>query len=176
MRRLMLLRHAKSDRPEGTDDHQRPLAKRGRRTSPLMGTYMAEKGLMPDLAIVSTARRAKETWKRARSAFKHNISRRKEPRIYNASAKAILDIIKETAPDVKALLLVGHNPGLQDLALRLIGKGSQSDLSRLHQKYPTAGLVVIDFDVKRWRDVSDDLGRLIRFETPKSIGDPADVR
>jgi phosphohistidine phosphatase len=176
MRRLMLLRHAKSDWPEGTDDHQRPLAKRGRETSPLIGIYMAQKGLMPDLAIVSTARRAKETWKRARPAFKHDIVQRNEPRIYNASAKAILDVINETAPDVKVLLLVGHNPGLQDLALKLIGKGSQSDLSRLHRKYPTAGLVVIDFDVKRWRDVSDGLGRLEWFETPKSIGGLKDVR
>ena len=170
MRRLMLLRHAKSDRPEGTDDHDRPLAKRGRKNRPLMGIYMAKKGLLPDLAIVSTARRARETWKLVRPAFKQDVVRRKEPRIYDAAAKAILDVINETAPDVKALLLVGHNPGLQDLALKLIGKGRQSDLSRLHRKYPTAGLVVIDFDVKRWSDVSEGLGRLEWFETPKSIG------
>lgn len=176
MRRLILLRHAKSDRPEGVDDHERPLAKRGRRTSPLMGIYMAGKGLMPDLAIVSTARRARETWKLVRPAFEHDISRRKEPRIYDASAKSILDVVHATASDVKVLLLVGHNPGLQDLALKLIGKGSPSDLPRLRRKFPTAGLVVIDFDVKRWRDVSEGLGQLERFETPKSIGGLADVR
>jgi phosphohistidine phosphatase len=170
MRRLMLLRHAKSDRPEGVDDHERPLAKRGRKDSPLMGMYMAKERLRPNLAIVSTARRAKDTWKLARSAFKHAISRRKEARIYYASASAILDVINATEPDVKALLLVGHNPGLQDLALKLIGKGSPSDLSRLQRKFPTTGLVVIDFDVKRWRDISEGLGQLERFETPASIG------
>jgi phosphohistidine phosphatase len=170
MRRLMLLRHAKSDWPEGVDDHERPLAKRGRKDSPLIGIYMAKERLRPNLAIVSTARRAKDTWKLARSAFKHDISRRKEARIYDASASAILEIINATEPDVKALLLVGHNPGLQDLAVKLIGKGSPSDLSRLNRKFPTAGLVVIDFDVKRWRDVSDGLGQLERFETPTSIG------
>jgi phosphohistidine phosphatase len=176
MRRLMLLRHAKSDRPEGVDDHERPLAKRGRQKSPLIGIYMAKERLRPNLAIVSTARRARETWKLVRSAFKHDISRQKEPRIYDASAKAILDVINETAPDVKALLLVGHNPGLQDLAFKLIGKGNKSDLSQLHRKFPTAGLVVIDFDVKRWRDVAEGLGQLERFETPKSIGGHTDVR
>ena len=176
MRRLMLLRHAKSDRPEGVDDHERPLAKRGGQDSPLMGIYMAKERLRPNLAIVSTARRVKDTWKLARSAFKHDISRRKEPRIYDASAKAILDVINATAPDVKALLLVGHNPGLQDLALSLVGKGNKSDLLRLHRKFPAAGLVVIDFDVKRWRDVSEGFGQLERFETPKSIGDPTDIR
>ncbi|CAN7703319.1 histidine phosphatase family protein [Phyllobacterium sp. LjRoot231] len=175
MRRLILLRHAKSDWPDGIDDHERPLAKRGRQNSPLMGTYMAKERLRPNLAIVSTARRARETWKLVRAAFKRDISQRKESRIYDASAKAILDVINTTAPDVKALLLVGHNPGLQDLALRLIGKGSPSDLSRLHRKFPTAGLVVIEFDVKRWSDVSEGLGQLERFETPKSIGGLADV-
>lgn len=170
MRRLMLLRHAKSDRPEGVDDHERPLAKRGRQTSPLMGSYMAKERLRPNLAIVSTARRARETWRLVRSPFKHDISERKEPRIYDASAKVILDVINATAPDFKALLLVRHNPGLRDLALQLIGMGSSSDLSRLHRKFPTAGLVVIDFDVKRWRDVTEGLGQLERFETPKSIG------
>ena len=176
MHRLMLLRHAKSDWPAGVDDHERPLAKRGQRTSPLMGIYMADKGLVPDLAIVSTARRARETWKLACSAFKHDISQRKEPRIYDASAKAILDVIKATTPDVEALLLVGHNPGLQDLALMLIGKGGSSYLSQLHRKFPTAGLVVIDFDINLWGDIAEGLGRLERFETPKSISDPADVR
>jgi phosphohistidine phosphatase len=99
-----------------------------------------------------------------------------DPRIYDASAKAILDVINETPPNVKALLLVGQNPGLQDLALSLIGKGNKSDLSRLHRKFPTAGLVVIDFDVKRWRNAAEGLGQLERFETPKSIGDPTDIR
>jgi phosphohistidine phosphatase len=169
MRRLMLLRHAKSDWPGGIDDPERPLAKRGRQASPGMGKYMADEGLRPDLAIVSTARRARETWELACPAFVGNIAQRDEPRIYEARANAILDVVRETKPAVHALLLVGHNPGLQDLALKLIGKASQSDLARLKRKYPTAGLVVIDFDVERWREVSEDFGRLERFETPKSV-------
>ena len=168
MRRLMLLRHAKSDWPGGVDDPERPLAQRGRQASPGMGRYMADEGLRPDLAIVSTALRARETWELARPAFVENIVQRHEPRLYEARATAILEVIRETESGVHALLLVGHNPGFHDLALKLIGKASQSDLARLRRKYPTAGLVVIDFDVGRWSEVSADLGRLERFETPKS--------
>ena len=67
------------------------------------------------------------------------------------------------------LLVVGHNPGLHELALKLIRNGSSSDLSRLQQKYPTAGLVVIDFKFRRWSKTSESLGRLERFQTPKSV-------
>ena len=169
MRRLMILRHAKSDWPFGVDDRERPLAKRGRKACPLMGRYMADEALVPDLAVVSTARRARETWKLTRPAFGREIVRLDEPRIYEASAGAILDVIRETQPGVRTLLLVGHNPGMHDLALKLVGEASQSDLARLRLKYPTAGLVVIDFKIAHWSDASEGLGRLERFETPTSV-------
>ena len=169
MRRLMLLRHGKSAWPDGVDDHERPLAKRGRTTCSLMGRYMADEALLPDLTIVSTARRARESWELVRPAFAQDIVEHDEPRIYEASASAILDVVRKTRPDVHTLLLVGHNPGLHELALKLIGDGSSSDLSRLQQKYPTAGLVVIDFKFRRWSKISATLGRLERFETPKSV-------
>jgi phosphohistidine phosphatase len=169
LRRLMLLRHAKSDWPEGVDDHERPLAKRGRKACPLMGRYLADEALVPDLAVVSTARRARETWRLVRPAFDRDIVQRDEPRIYEASAGAIWDVIGETEPGVRALLLVGHNPGLHELALQLIGRASRSDLSRLRLKYPTAGLAVIDFRIGQWSEISDGLGRLERFETPRSV-------
>lgn len=175
MRRLMLLRHAKSNWPDGFDDHERPLAERGRRASPMMGRYMAQQELLPDLAIVSTARRAHETWDLARRAFEEDIAQRDDARIYEASARTILDVIRETRPDVHVLLLVGHNPGLHELALKLIGKGSRFALRRLRRKYPTAGLVVIDFDIELWNDVSGGLGQIERFETPKSTDDSTEI-
>ena len=162
----MLLRHAKSDWPDGVDDHDRPLAKRGRKACALMGRYMADEGLVPDLAVVSTARRARETWRLASPAFARDIVQHDEPRLYEASAGAILDVIGETEPGIGALLLVGHNPGLHDLALQLIGKASRSDLKRLRQKYPTAGLVVIDLRIGLWSEISAGLGSLERFKTP----------
>jgi phosphohistidine phosphatase len=181
MRRLMLLRHAKSAWPDGVNDLERPLAKRGQKACALMGRYMADEGLVADLAIVSTARRARESWELIRPAFGQEIAEHDEPRIYEASAGAIFDVIRQIGPDVYALLVVGHNPGLHELALKLIRKGNPSDLSRLQQKYPTAGLVVIDFKVRRWSEVSETPGRLERFQTPTSVGsavpqsDDADV-
>lgn len=170
MRRLMLLRHAKSDRPAGIDDHERPLAKRGRRDSACMGRYMATEGLLPDLAIVSTARRTQETWELACPAFMAEIAQQDERRIYDASASSILDVVHEADSRMHTLLLVGHNPGFHDLILKLIGTARKSDLARLQQKFPTAGLVVIEFDIDRWIQVSMARGQLERFETPKSIG------
>jgi phosphohistidine phosphatase len=171
-RRLMLLRHGKSDWPGGVDDLERPLAKRGRKASSLMGGYLARHSLIPDLVLVSPARRTRQTWEMARPAFARDIARRDEPRIYEASAPAILGVIAETAPEIRVLLVVGHNPGLQDLARALIGAGRNQDLARLARKYPTAGLAIIDFDVTEWRDASAGTGQLERFETPASVGDP----
>lgn len=171
MHRLMLLRHAKSDWPDGVDDHDRPLAKRGQRASPTMGAYMAKEGLLPDCAIVSTARRARKTWELVRAELVHNVIQQDEPRLYDASPATILEIVRQASPDAHVLLLIGHNPGFHELALKLVGNGRQSDISRLQRKFPTAGLVVIDFDIEYWRDVYEGLGELVRFETPKSIGD-----
>lgn len=165
----MLLRHAKSDRPDNVDDHARPLAERGRRACPLMGAYMVEQGILPDLAMISTARRAMETWELIRAVFPKDIMQIDEPRLYDASAKAILDVIHKTRPDIKALLVVGHNPGLHELALKLIRTGSQKNLSRLQQKYPTAALVVIDLGARNWNVIAESTGQLERFVTPKSI-------
>ena len=84
MLRLLLLRHAKSDWPDGVDDHDRPLAERGRRAGPLMARYMTGEGLIPDLALISTARRTRETWELLRPVIGNGIRWREEPRIYEA--------------------------------------------------------------------------------------------
>lgn len=170
MRRLMLLRHTKSDWPMGVEDHDRPLAKRGLRAGPLMGTYMASQGLIPDLVLVSTARRTQETWQLVQPALGDGIPTFDERRIYEASCGRIRDVIHEMANDIQSLLLVGHNPGLQALALDLISIADADDLSRLREKYPTGGLAVIDFTLESWKDVGTGAGRLERFVTPRSLG------
>lgn len=170
MRRLMLLRHAKSDRPAGLGDHERPLARRGHDDSAVIGRYMAASGLVPDLALVSTARRAQQTWELARPAFARVIAQRDDRRVYEASGGTLLEVIGDIEPDVGTLLLVGHNPGFHDLALRLAGRGSDADLAQLRLEYPTAALVVIAFDAGSWRELREGEGRLERFVAPKSIG------
>ena len=169
MRRLILLRHTKSDWPDGIGDHERPLAKRGRRAGLVMGSYIAQKGLLPDIAIVSTARRTQETWELVRPAFASLPVQRNEPRIYEAPVHVLLDVIREVDEAAQTLLMVGHNPGFQNMALDLIGEADQADIARLRTKFPTGGLVVVDLQVGSWAEVAAKCGRLELFETPRSV-------
>lgn len=168
MRRLMLLRHTKSAWPDGVDDHDRPLAKRGLQAGPVMGNHMAREGLLPDLAIVSTALRTRQSWELVQPGLGEPVLKF-DARIYEAPTGAILDVIRETAGDIMTLLLVGHNPGLQELAVALISKANGNDLTRLQEKYPTGGLAVIDFDVADWTRLNAGAGKLERFVTPRTV-------
>lgn len=169
MRRLLLLRHAKSAWPGGTSDADRPLAARGRDAAPRMGAYLAEQNLIPDLALVSDARRSRETWDLVGPALPPT-PMRLEPRIYEASVERLLAVLHGIEESVETLLMVGHNPGFEGLARALAGEGDPAGLSRLAEKYPTAGLAVITFNTERWSKAVRRSGRLDRFVTPKSLG------
>jgi phosphohistidine phosphatase len=166
MRRLFLLRHAKADWPDSVDDLDRPLAPLGRDAARRMGQYLASEELRPDLAVVSPARRTQETWNLAKAPLGH-VPGRVEPRIYEASPDRLLAVIKEVDPAVGALLMVGHNPGLQDLLSALVGPG---DRRGALSGFPTVGLAVIDLPASTWREVLPRSGGLDRFVTPKSLG------
>lgn len=168
MLRLMLLRHAKSDRPPGVSDLDRPLNPRGRRAAPLMGAYLAREGLHPDHVVVSPARRTRETWEPVRVAL--NASEATFVReIYEAPDSALLAVIRTTPPAAAYLLMIGHNPGLQDLALRLVGSGLPSMRGQLAAGFPTGGLAVIDFGGATWSDLRPGTGRLERFIVPRDL-------
>jgi phosphohistidine phosphatase len=167
MRRLMLLRHAKSDRSQpGQRDHDRPLAPRGRETAPRIGAYMAGHGLRPDLVVCSTAARTRETWDLVAPAFGDPSRIAYDERIYKNDPAILLDVVKETAPGVHVLLLVGHNPSFQALAESLTASGHGDARQRLREKFPTAALAVIDFPVDAWGRVHPHSGRLDRLITP----------
>ena len=111
MRRLMLLRHAKSDWPRsGARDHERTLAPRGREAAPRIGAYMVHHGLTPDLVLCSTATRARETWELVANAFIHKPAVLLEERLYEASAGALLDLTQETKAGVHALAIRAWAP------------------------------------------------------------------
>ena len=173
MRRLILLRHAKSARPAGVSDVDRPLAARGLRAAPLIGAHMADERLVPDLALVSPARRARETWSLVRERL-GPVPERKDARLYEATAERLLAVVRETDPEISALLMVGHNPGFEDLATRLVGSGDRDLRERLTAGYPTAALAVIAFDGEDWRGVAVRGGRLDRFVTPRLLNSGAD--
>lgn len=168
MKRLLLLRHAKSGYPAGVADHDRPLDERGERDAPRMGTYLAAEGLLPDLALVSSAARTQATFAHLAPSL-GALERRTEAGLYEAPPERILDLVRAADDPVRTLLVVAHNPGLEDLARRLVGFGDRYAFARLQQKFSTAGLAVIDFDVESWRDVAAGQGRLDRFVTPKSL-------
>ncbi|MCJ2084789.1 histidine phosphatase family protein [Methylobacterium sp. E-005] len=168
MRRLILLRHAKSDRPAGVADHERPLNDRGRQAAPAVGAHLAEAGLRPDLALVSTAQRTRETWE-AMAAALGNPETRRHREIYEASAHQILTVIRSAPDSAGTVIVVGHNPGLGDLASDLAGEGPRAVRNRLALEFPTAAYVVIEFDTDRWANIAQGQGRLDRFVRPRDI-------
>jgi phosphohistidine phosphatase len=168
-KRLILLRHAKSSWTEGVEDHERPLSDRGRRAAPVMGHYLQKAGLHPDLVLVSTARRAQETWSRTLRALKGPIEARNSREIYAASPDKLLDVIHGVDPSVRTLMLVGHNPGLEDLARSLMMDSGGEPGARMREKFPTAGAAVLTFAVDSWADIAAGSGSLDRFATPKSV-------
>ena len=169
MGRLLLLRHAKTERAEaGERDRDRKLTARGHADAPVIGAYMVCHRLLPDLALASPAARAEETLTGVAAAFAKPPRVAHEERIYNASPDTLIRLIRETR-DAKTLLVVGHNPGLHDLALALIASGDTETRERLAEKLPTSGLVVIDFAFDDWSRVQVNSGRLERFVSPRSI-------
>jgi len=170
MLRLLLLRHSKTERPEpGQRDRDRTLMARGRADAPLIGTYMGRHRLIPDLVLVSPAKRTLETWELVETALGKRPPVAQEERIYNARTQMLADLVRETE-DAGVLLMVGHNPGLHDLANELIGSGDTETREILSEKLPTSGLVVIDFAFDHWSELHNSSGRLDRFVTPRTLG------
>lgn len=168
MRRLLLLRHAKSDYPQGVADIDRPLAPRGRKAAPLMGDYIAREGFVPDHAMVSPARRTQETWAAVRP-FLDGTREETVPSIYEAPSARILDAIRSAPKAAETLLVIGHNPGLGDAALRLVGDGPKDLRRDLREKFPTAALAVIAFESESWAAITDGAGTLLRYVRPRQL-------
>lgn len=176
MRRLILLRHAKSDWSEpGKADLGRPLNPRGREAAVLIGEYMMKHHLVPDRAVVSTAERTRETFSLVAGTFKQPPKGSFDARLYEAPPEILLDVIKETKPVIHTLLVIGHNPGLHELATLLIGTGDVDMRQRVREKLPTGALVAIDFVTDDWGEIRPGSGRLDRFVTPRSLVDAADT-
>lgn len=174
MKRLILIRHAKSARPAGITDHERPLAPRGREDARRMGAYLAREMLLPALALVSTSVRTRQTFDLLVQGLGVVPSLRFDRRVYDAPADRLATVIAETPGECRELLLIGHNPGLADLAHRLAGHGDRYALARMRTKFPTCALAVLDLAEDDWRELADGSARLDRFVTPKSLRGEAD--
>ena len=173
MLRLLLLRHAKAERSRpGERDHDRRLAERGRADAPKLGAYMAKHRLAPDRVVVSTSARTRETWSLAAAAMTGKPKVVFEERIYESTHHALLQVVKETGPKIRTLLMIGHNPSLHELAVQLVATGDIETRQRLLEGFPTSGLAVIEFALDGWDKVHPQAGRLEHFVTPRSLAEP----
>jgi phosphohistidine phosphatase len=170
MRRLLLLRHAKTQGFDpGRNDRDRVLVDRGRGDAAKIGAYMASHSLTPDRVIVSPAARAQETWTLMAQTMRPAPQVATLEQIYEATVDDILAAILGAPADARALLIVGHNPSLHETALALIASGNIDAREALREKLPTTGLVVIDFAFDDWSELHPRGGRLDRFVTPRSL-------
>jgi phosphohistidine phosphatase len=168
--RLMIFRHAKAEKSApGMRDRDRPLAPRGLKEAPRMGAFMARHKLVPRHALVSPSRRTRETWDGLAGALPGSIPVFYEDRLYDATPEAIVAVIKETPADIRALIVIGHNPGLHETARLLIASGDVEARERLNEGLPTSGLAVIDFAGDDWEKIHASGGRLERFVTPRLL-------
>lgn len=172
MRRLILLRHAKTetDAPSGRDFDRR-LDDRGRRDAAMMGDWLGRHPPLPALVCVSTAVRARQTWDLVAAAMPtttFDVAHLDE--LYGAGPSEILSVIRDAAlEDPKQLMLVGHNPGLHEMALGLVGGGDAAGRKAIADNLPTGGIVVIDFTIADWNDVTFRGGQLVQFISPKLL-------
>jgi phosphohistidine phosphatase len=174
MRRLMLLRHAKTENeaPSGRDRDRR-LDDRGRNDAADIGRWMARHPPFPDSVLVSPAIRAHQTWEIAWTAMKDSVPPPEVellPELYGADPPQLLQSIRAaSATDPQRLMVIGHNPGMHELALALAGSGDAAGRKALADNLPTAGLAIFDFAVDDWTDVAFRRGRLVLFVSPKLL-------
>lgn len=171
MKTLSLLRHAKSSWDDPVErDFDRPLNGRGHRAARRMGEWLKENGPLFDLVVASPALRIRQTIEGVEAGLEAKLRPVFDKRIYMASAASLFELIQETPDDVGHLLLIGHNPGLEDLLL-LATEGDVSTLrGEAEVKYPTATFATVELPLDRWAEAEEGLaGRLKAFVRPRDL-------
>ncbi len=166
MKTLLVLRHAKSSwkRP-ATSDHDRPLNRRGKRDAPRMGRLVAAQGLRPDVIVSSTAKRARRTADEVAKHAGYEGAVQLERHLYLASPDEIVDVLRRVAGSARRVMVVGHNPGLEDLVARLVGRP---------ETFPTAALAEIRLSIRSWKDLAvSSTGTLAGVWRPRELPDDA---
>lgn len=171
MPELLLFRHAKSrwDEPEA-GDHERDLAPRGLAAASAMGQLIRKLSLVPDRVLCSTAQRATHTWELAVAELGTVVPVQFDDRLYLAAPERMIAVVREFGGDARRLLMVGHDPGMHQLAVQLAGKGDAKLRSRLAAKFPTAGLARYRLDLATWAEFGGTPGELLGFWRPRDLG------
>ncbi len=173
MKTLFLLRHAKSSwETEGQRDFDRPLNPRGRAAAAAMAQHIAAEHIVPDVVLVSPAVRTRQTAQLVHGGQTRWPAPRFVDEIYMASGETLLGLVRAAPPDAASLMLIGHNPGLEDLAFQLINTGAAELRQRLDEKFPTATLCALVFEGDSWEDIASKSATLTQFTRPRDIGQP----
>ncbi|MCH8683951.1 SixA phosphatase family protein [Pedomonas mirosovicensis] len=170
MKSLTLLRHAKAGWNNPSQrDFDRPLDERGRRAAPRMGFYLRTEGLAFDRVLVSPSVRTLETLALVEEGYGAKLAEIEDERVYLASSDTLLDLIHDLPDEWGSILIVGHNPGFEDLGMLLAGQGPARLMALLAAFLPTAGVVSLAFDVDHWADIRPGEGMLVRFTRPVDL-------
>ncbi|MFL6759986.1 SixA phosphatase family protein [Sphingomonas sp.] len=171
MKRLAVLRHAKSDWGDAQiDDHNRPLNERGWKAARCMGRELKQRGIKFDLVLASTAARVRETLDGLREKYDFGSAPIQfEPLMYTAGEAELLSLVRDLPESVHAPLLVGHNPGLEQLVKNLTRDDGRGLRGRIAHKYPTAAFALVELPAHRWADVESGSGELVELILPKDL-------
>lgn len=168
MKTLLLLRHAKSSWNEpGQSDHERALTARGRRAAELVGVYLAQRGDPPSLVLCSTARRTLDTLEPLRQRLGVPYEAVRE--LYLAEPDTLLARLAQVDDREHGVLVIGHNPGLHELALLLARHGDAEARARLREGFPTAALAVLELAIERWDEIRAGCGTLVELRVPRDL-------
>jgi len=166
MKRIHLLRHAKSSWEDPSlPDHDRPLAPRGRKAAEALARHLRSEAVAPEIVLCSSARRARQTLAPLMEVL-GGAEVLVEDALYAAEAEELLERLRRVPDRVESVMIVAHNPGLQDLAIELVSPGP--DLGRVREKFPTGGLATIGF-AGSWRELAPGRGTLMSFVTPRDL-------
>lgn len=162
MKTLLILRHAKSSwKKPGSADHERPLNKRGKRDAPRMGQLVEQEDLVPDLIVTSTAKRALVTAEVVAENSGYEGEVRLERSFYMGDPEAYLEVLRQLPDEIQTVMVVGHNPGLEELLEELVMEPD---------RLPTAALARVDLPIQSWQELDDEVvGELVNLWRPREL-------
>jgi phosphohistidine phosphatase len=170
MLELLLIRHAKSAWDVAAiPDHDRDLAPRGTKAARRIGVEMAARRLTPELALCSTATRARRTWELISETLPGEVPVHWLRSLYLAAPSRLLGLIRRQPESIRRLAVIAHDPGMHALATRLVREGERTELDALEAKFPTGAVALISFEKTSWGEVGEQSGRLLAFIRPRDL-------
>ena len=170
MKTIFLLRHAKSNWDNTKlEDFDRPLAIRGIKSCKKIGKFLKKKKLVPDIVYCSTAVRAKQTWNLLNRIVEKKKNIIYEDQLYMANSSIFMNFVKKTDDNFKTLMIVSHNPGIENFAVELIKNKESNFYKDINLKYPTGGIAIINFKLKHWSKINYETGDIYEFIKPREL-------